>query len=291
MRQDSHLRIGPAGNSESFYAAGFKQTAETFAWQRERFNLDAFEVPFGRGLGMSEETARLIGRAAQDADVALSAHAPYYINLANPDPGLAQKSINYILDTARLLDLMGGRRVVVHVGSPKGQSREEAMELCALRLRQARSALLARGLSHIQLCLETMGRLSVLGTLDEVLRLTLLDDSFLPCVDFAHLHAAGQGAMDGTEAFAGVLDEIEAALGLERARQLHINFSRIEYGNKGEIRHKTFDDTGYGPDFSRLAPLLANRRYHGTAICESRGTMAEDAALMRQEMLRQLNLQ
>jgi len=225
------------------------------------------------GISMSQDTARAIGEAASSADVSLSVHAPYYINLANPDAALAEKSKGYILDSARLLQSMGGQRLVVHVGSPKGSDREAAIALCAKRLVEA-------GLADIRLCLETMGRPSVLGTMEEILRLVSIDDSFLPCVDFAHLHAINGGALNSNVDFAVVLDRLEAALGQDRARQAHMHFSRIEFGGKGEIRHRTFADAGFGPDFSLLAPLLVSRGYEGTLICESRGTMAEDAAQM-----------
>lgn len=277
----SGLRVGPAGNSQSFYDAGYQQTIQTFAWQRRHFDLDAFEVPFGRGTNMSPDTARLIGQAALAEDVSLSAHAPYYINLANTDHSLADKSIGYILDTARLLALMGGTRVVVHVGSPKGDSRAAALSRCAGRLKEARQMLAGEGLDHIRLCLETMGRPGLLGTLEEILELVQADDSFLPCLDFAHLHAISGGGLASAADFETVLDRVESALGRDRARQAHMHFSRIEYGPKGEIRHRTFAEDGYGPDFNHLVPLLVSRAYLGTLICESRGTMAEDAAAIK----------
>ena len=280
------LRVGPAGNSESFYAAGYKQTVDSFAWQQQNFGLDAFEVPFGRGIGMSPETAQAIGQAAAKADVWLSAHAPYYINLANPEEEQAQKSIQYILDTAELLTLMGGDRMVVHVGSPKGQDREQALQLCAKRLLEARSRLKDQGYAGIHLCLETMGRPSVLGSLEEIIHLVSLDNSFLPCIDFAHLHAVGKGVLQSTEDFLRVFNRLEAGLGKIRTRQMHIHFSRIEFGLKGEIRHRTFDETGFGPDFGLLAPLLVFKGIQGRLICESRGTMAEDAGSMKAELLR-----
>lgn len=288
---ESHscLRVGPAGNSQLFYDQGHQQTAQAFAWQRLHFGLDAFELPFGRGTNMSKDTAAQIGRAAQESDVSLSAHAPYYINLANPDQGLAEKSIAYILDTARLLGLMGGARVVVHVGSPKGGSRAAAMERCAGRLLEARETLVREGLGSIRLCLETMGRPGLLGTLDEVLELVRLDNSFLPCLDFAHLHAISSGGLSGGEDFAKLLGRLEAALGVDRARQAHMHFSRIEFGSKGEIRHRTFAEEGFGPDFNHLAPLLVSRGYCGTLICESRGTMAEDAAAMKAALAAQMS--
>lgn len=285
----SCLRVGPAGNSQLFYDEGHQQTAQAFAWQRQRFSLDAFELPFGRGTNMSLDTAGQIGRAARADDVALSAHAPYYINLANTDQALAEKSVGYILDTARLLNEMGGTRVVVHVGSPKAGSRLAAMARCADRLLEAREALKRVGLGHIRLCLETMGRPGLLGTFDEILELVRLDGSFLPCLDFAHLHAISGGGLNSGEDFAGILDRLEAALGADRARQAHMHFSRIEYGVKGEIRHRTFAEEGFGPDFNHLAPLLVSRGYCGTLICESRGTMAEDAAAMKAALAAQMS--
>ena len=145
------------------------------------------------------------------------------------------------------------------------------------RLADARANLIDLELGDIRLCLETMGRPGLIGTLEEIIQLLETDASFLPCIDFAHLHAVSGGGLDQPEAFAAVLDRLEAGIGLERARLSHMHFSVIEFGGKGEIRHRTFAEPGFGPDFGMLAPLLARRGYHGTLICESRGTMAEDA--------------
>lgn len=272
-------RFGPAGNSERFYQEGGKRTVDTFQWQKA-MGLTTFEYPFGRGVRMGDQAAREIGVAARVAGVDISAHAPYYINLASPDPSARANSLNYILRSARLLQLMGGTRLVVHVGSPLGEDRAEAFERSKEGLLAARQMLVDAGMEAIRLCPETMGRPSVIGTLDEVLRLVQLDDSFLPCVDFAHLHAAGGGALQTPEDFAMVLDKTEQALGLHRASRMHAHFSHIEYGPKGETRHRIFADEGFGPDFEMLAPLLVERKYQLTLICESRGTMADDAAVM-----------
>ena len=109
-----------------------------------------------------------------------------------------------------------------------------------------------------------------------------MDERFIPCIDFAHLHARGQGALQGEVDFAGVLDQLEQALGIQRARQLHIHFSTIEYTAAGEKRHRTFAETEFGPRFEHLAPLLKARGYEARVICESKGTMAEDAKTMRE---------
>ena len=61
---------------------------------------------------------------------------------------------------------------------------------------------------------------------------------------------------------------------------MHVHFSHIEYGRSGEIRHRIFAEEGFGPDFAHLAPLLVSRGYAPVIICESRSTMADDAAVM-----------
>ena len=78
-----------------------------------------------------------------------------------------------------------------------------------------------------------------------------------------------------------MLDLFENGIGTDRARRLHIHFSKIEYSSKGEVRHLTFADERYGPDFAPLARLLRERDYEPTIICESAGTQAEDALTMK----------
>ena len=52
-----------------------------------------------------------------------------------------------------------------------------------------------------------------------------------------------------------------------------------------EVKHLTFEDQEYGPKFAPLAKLLAERGLTPRIICESAGTQAEDAAVMKQEYL------
>ena len=67
---------------------------------------------------------------------------------------------------------------------------------------------------------------------------------------------------------------------ISRLKTFHSHFSKIEYGKGGEVRHLTFADTMYGPDFEPVAMETAARGYTPRFICESAGTQAEDAAAM-----------
>ena len=61
---------------------------------------------------------------------------------------------------------------------------------------------------------------------------------------------------------------------------MHVHFSKVEYGKGGEIRHLTFADEKFGPDFAPLAPVLLEYAPDARVICESDGTQAEDAVTM-----------
>lgn len=275
-------KFGPAGNSESFSRV-HKSSLAAPRWIAD-FGLDCYEYQCGKGVRVRRETAVKIGENARAAGIVMSLHAPYFINLANPDHESIMKNNGYVLTSCALADWMGAERVVVHTGALMGRSRREALDIA----KRGMSALLAvidtAGLGHIALCPETMGKLGQLGDLDEVLELCTLDERLVPCIDFGHLYARSLGEDDGREAFARMLDRVEEVLGQDRASRFHSHFSHIQFTpNGGEKCHRTFaDDGGYGPDWAPLAAEIARRGWSPTFICESAGTQAEDALTMKQ---------
>ena len=75
-------KFGPAGNSESFAAAGFKKSEDAPAWLAQ-MGLTAFEYQCGRGVRCGEETALKIGAAAKQHGIQMSIHAPY-LSISRP---------------------------------------------------------------------------------------------------------------------------------------------------------------------------------------------------------------
>ncbi len=273
-------KFGPAGNSDSFYAAGYKHTEQAPAWLAA-MGLTVMEYSAGRGVNLKRETAERIGEAAKAHGVTYSIHAPYFINLANPTPERYARNLAYIFDSAHAVRMMGGDRVVVHVGSDAKMDHAEAIHNAHENLKIIRGDMIAAGVGDVHLCPETMGRDNQIGDLDEILRICELDESFIPTIDFAHLHARGRGGITCAEDFDAILRRMAEVLGMDRARAFHAHFCRIEYTQAGEKRHWTFADTRFGPDFALLAPLLVSGGWAPTIICESSGTMAEDACAMR----------
>ena len=272
-------KFGPAGNAVSF---PYRSSADAPKWLREN-GLDCYEYQCGKGVNVGEDTARKIGLAAVEHGITISLHAPYFINLANPDPESLQKTIGYITSACLAADQMGARRVVIHSGALMKRTRREAQNIALHSIKEVLKACDGAGFAHMTLCPETMGKINQLGDLDEVLELCTVDERLIPCVDFGHLYARSLGADEGAEVYGRMLDRMAEVLGAERASRFHSHFSHIEFTpNGGEKCHRTFaDDGGYGPDWTPLAAQVARRGWSPTFICESAGTQAEDALTMK----------
>ncbi len=279
-------KFGPGGNSESFYAEGKKATVEAPAWVRAR-GLDAYELQGGNGIRGSDATFAKIGEEARNAGILMSLHTPYYISLSGVESEKRLKSVDYVMQSLHAAELIGADTIVIHSGSAAKISRAEAMALAKDTLDHIMEAV---GDTHIRLGLETMGKKNQLGTLDEVIELCGVDPHFYPVVDFGHLNARDCGGVfPDKDAYLRVFYRIGEALGDKYARTLHCHFSRIEYTSAGEKKHLTFEDEVYGPEFYPLAEAIAAEGLFPRIICESAGTMAEDAAAMK-DIFRQVSV-
>ena len=274
------IKFGPSGNSQSFYAAGYEHTEEAAAYVKE-MGLDCFEYSFGRGVRMGEEKARSIGAAFAKENVEISVHAPYFINFANPDDEMAAKSYGYVLDSAKMVKAMGGRRVVFHPAAQGKDAREIAVSRAEDRLKILRDYIYLNALQDCMFCPETMGKLAQVGTVEEIARFCLVDEIFTPCVDFGHVNAREQGSLKTEDDYRRLLEYLVEKLGYERMKHFHVHFSKIMYGAKGEIKHLTFADEVYGPEFLPLARVLKEMKLEPYIVSESDGTQAEDALAMK----------
>lgn len=269
-------KFGPSGNSESFYDQGHKSSIDAPKWLSE-LGLDAYEYQCNKGVNISTEKAEQLGKEAEKYDIQLSIHSPYFISLSSKEEEKRNNSIKYIIDTLKVAKAMGAKRIVVHSGSCSGMDRRVALELAKDTLRRTLIEVKNLGLDDIHICPETMGKINQLGTLEEAMELCKLDDSFLPTIDFGHLHTRGLGCLNKYEDFEDIFDTIENSLGSDRLKIFHSHYSRIEFTEGGEKKHWTFSDTQYGPNFDFIAELVYKKKLSPTIICESRGTMAEDA--------------
>ena len=288
------ILFGPAGNSQSFYDQGHSSTMEAPKWLTEqgadKFSggLDLFEYSFGQGYRMSAETAEKLGEEFKKFGIEVSLHAPYFINFANPDELMYEKSLGYVKTGIKFLKAFGAKRFVFHSGSCGKEIRENAIKLMTDRFKEFMPLFEQELDADMFLCPETMGKNMQIGTWKEIIDLCTISEKLIPTFDFGHINALTQGTLKTEEDFQRIFDYSFEKLDAERTKNAHIHFSKIQFGAKGEIRHLTFDDTVYGPNFEPLANVLIKNDLSCHVICESNGTMAEDSVTMKKIYLDKL---
>ncbi|HJO34021.1 MAG TPA: TIM barrel protein [Anaerolineales bacterium] len=239
--------------------------------------LSTLELGWVHSVRVKETTCEKINMAAAEHRVALSVHAPYFINLNAKDDEWP-KSRKRLMDAAHYGNLAGATDIIFHPGSYFGSPAADVLPLALQRLRACVQELRAAG-NPVTLRPETMGKSAMLGSLEDTLQLAQEIPGVAPCIDIAHLHARpGDGSVNTYAEFDAVIKSIGTALGEQALRQLHIHISGIDYGPKGEKRHLPFEDADLRyRDFLRA---LADNACAGRLLCES-PIMEEDALLIK----------
>ncbi len=267
-----HLLFGTAGTPLSSKGndslSGIERVHE--------LGLGCMELEFVRGVKMGEKTARRVGEVAKRLDIILSVHAPYYINL-NGESETLIKSRERIINSARIGYICGAKSVVVHAGFIQGGGRRAVYEKIKKELIDIREQLKKEDIDII-LRIETMGRYSQFGTLDEALEITEVE-GVLPCIDFSHLHAL-TGKYNSREEFGMVFSKVEDRLGRFGLDNMHIHVSGIEYSEKGEKRHLVFSESDF--KYKELAQAFCDFDIKGTVISES-PNLENDAMALKKE--------
>jgi deoxyribonuclease-4 len=239
--------------------------------------LNAFELGWVQSVRVSEETCAAIRQAASEAEVALSVHAPYFINL-NADDEEWPKSRKRLMDAAHYGNLAGATDIVFHPGSYFEREPAEVLKVVLPRLQGCVDELRASGNPAI-LRPETMGKSAMLGSLEDTVEMANAITGVLPCIDFAHLHARpGDGTMNSYEEWSARLELVAKTLGGEALKRLHIHLSGIEYGPKGEKNHLPVAESDF--DLKGLFRALHACGAGGRILCES-PAMEDDALYMK----------
>jgi deoxyribonuclease-4 len=244
--------------------------------------LTALELGWVQSVRVTEATCAAIKNASIQHEVAVSVHAPYFINL-NAGAEEWPKSRKRLMDAAHYGMLAGASDIVFHPGSYFGALPSEVLETAIPRLRECVRELRRAG-NPVTLRPETMGKSAMLGTLEDTLSMSQAIEGVLPCLDFAHLHARqGDGTMNTQEEWSRLLEKYSSALGKPAMQNLHIHLSGIEYGPKGERKHLELK----AADLDLKGLFWALRDHHGAGriLCES-PIMEEDALKMKRAWVR-----
>ena len=215
-----------------------------------------------------EAIARFRERRVEAGIESVVCHALYLVNLASPDPVIYGKSVAAMRSTLEAAAAIGAEGVIFHVGSHLGAGFEAGLERVVPALRE----LLELTTDDLWLLMEnsagaggTIGRSTdELAAIHEALehhpRLGI-------CLDSCHWFVSGVDVADAV-VLAAAVAEIDARIGLDRLRCLHVNDSKAPLGSNLD-RH---DSIGHGLIGEGLATFLAHPAFRRLpAILETPG--------------------
>lgn len=257
------VRFGPAG------IGGFKQAPKVLEEYYKK-GINAAEIPFTYQVWLNNEQAKEIGKEAKKLNIALSIHAPYYINLASHEKKIIESSKKRILDCCERGHYLGAKAIVFHAAYYGKHSQEECYKIVKRAILEMQKVI-KKNKWKVFLAPETTGKASQFGSLDELLKL-VKETKCSMCVDFAHLEAREQKIN-----YKEVFDKIK------HEKHVQSHFSGIEYTSKGERRHKIT------PDFKLRELLLHVKRYNLSITIINESPMPFDDSLKGMRIWKQIS--
>jgi deoxyribonuclease-4 len=194
--------------------------------------------------GPRPDTAERFGAEWREARIGpLYVHAPYLVNIASPNPGFHERSMELVARSVAACEIAGAAGFVVHTGAggpgETGAARERAAGLLrtALELTQDSRVI-------VELMAGTAG--AVASTFEEARTLfeTVGDERLALCIDTCHLFAAGYG-LDEPEGVEACFDDLHANGLADRLVLVHANDAKGERGSRRD-RHERIGEGRIG---------------------------------------------
>jgi len=265
------IRLGPAGLPTTLDSKR-KNTVEGIK-EVKRLGLNAMEIEFVRSIYLNESQAKEVGKVANELDVKLSIHAPYFINLLSEKDDVVKTSKQRILQCLKLAEIMNANYVVVHAAYYGKLSKQEALEKMEEITKELLEKMKELKIKNSSLLYETMAKESQFADLDTLLELRdrIKNKQFGICIDFGHIYAYNDGKIDYDEIFDKTKD----------FDYYHTHFTNVKYN----LKTKKFVDVhvklNSHPDFRELAKVLLERKIENITIISESPILEQDSLKMK----------
>lgn len=231
--------------------------------------LDAMELLFVRNVNVTDKNKHIILKTKLDNEFYLSAHGSHYINLNADETEKQEQSLERIIKAMEGLSKVEGRSLIFHPGFYLKDSKKDAYNTI-------KENLLKLPYKGIDYRLETTGKGTQFGTLEELVSLCQEVESCKLCIDFSHIHARGNGSLKGYDEFTKILEYVLNNLGRVALDDLHIHMGGINYNEKGEKNHLSLLES----DFNYVECLKAIKDFNVKGCIILEGPLVEKDALL-----------
>mgnify|MGYP001558225993 CR=1 FL=1 len=273
FREMDKLRFGTAGIPVSTKGDTIRGIKDV-----RNLGLDSMELEFVRSINIKKEKAPEVKKVAEENDIVLSSHAPYFLNLNSDNKKIFHASISYVVNSAKITSFCGGFSTCLHAGYYMKQDSEKVYK----KIKEGIKLIVKEVKEHdknIWIRPEISGKPTQFGDLKELIKLSKEIDQVMPCIDFAHLYSRSIGQYNTKPEFKQILIDIEKGLGRNALINMHIHISGIEFTEKGEKNHLLLKESKF--NYVDLLGVLKEFKCKGVVICES-PSIEGDAILLQE---------
>lgn len=230
QRFGSHLSV--AGGFESAFHEGVEvgcDCLQIFVKNQRQWKAKA----------LSDAQIAAYKQAEQETGIGpVVAHASYLLNLASPEKANRDKSIAALIDELERCEALGVVGLVLHPGAHMGDGEAKGIKRIAASLNKAHTA--TKGFQCKVLLEVTAGQGTTIGHevehLGRIIDGVKLGERLGVCLDTCHLFAAGYDLRDA-DAFAAMMQAMDASFGIDRIACIHVNDSKFGLGSRRD-RHE-----------------------------------------------------
>jgi deoxyribonuclease-4 len=251
----TNISIGPSG-------LGPVKTTDEVLEDYSKKGFGNCEVLFVQQVYINKEQAEVIEKISKKHKIKLSIHGQYFINLNSEEKEKVHASMQRILKCCEIGHYLGAKNIVFHSGfygkdfakaktsEEKEKAEEETFQNIKKRIIEIMEVIKEKKW-NVKLCPETMGKINVFGSVEEISRL-VKETGCSFCIDFAHILAREKKV------------DYEKVKRLFPDKEWQCHFSGIEYGEKGERNHINLKKEQWKELFNNLP-----KDKDITIVCES----------------------
>ncbi len=193
-------------------------------------------------LPKEEDVSKFKSAHRELGNIPVFLHASYLANLASPNEITRANALQSLTGHLKIAEVIEAIGLIFHIGSAKGQPKEEAMNLVV----EGCQKILKNVPGATQLILEnsSAGGAKLGATAKEVGKILKKIDSIRVkvCFDTAHGFEAGVIEYDSIEKIKRAIDEWDREVNLENIAAIHANDSKTAFGSHND-RH---ENIGHG---------------------------------------------
>ena len=271
---------------------GYKKDSGLVGSVREALNYNANTFMFYTGAPQNTvrsaidlDNVREAYKLMEDNNISkdnIIVHAPYIINLANPDK--FDFSCRFLSEELKRVDTFGFKYLVLHPGSHVGLGKEAGIT----NIIKALNLVLENDFTNVTILLETMaGKGSEIGRnfdeIEAIIEGVKYKNRIGVCLDTCHLNDAGYDLSN----FDDVLDLFDQIIGLDKVKCIHINDSK-NIINSHKDRHENIGKGTIGLD--NLMKIIFNKRLENipkileTPYIDGKAPYKEEIELIRSKV-------